>query len=395
MMVVILRAFPRRCVIPISVGLLGLIAAGIMAHPAWAEESIAREAVLLDMETSTVLFEKDADTPTMPASLTKMMTVYMVYERLRDGSLSLDDKFRVSETAWRKGGAKSGSSTMFLEPGMQVTVEDLLRGVIVQSGNDASIVLAESLAGSEMNFADAMTRRARELGLVSSTFKNATGWPDPGHVSTVRDLATLVQRTIHDFPQYYHYYGEKVFVYNGILQGNRNSLLYKNMGVDGLKTGYTQESGYGLASSAKRGDRRLILVAHGLPSKKARGRESERLLEWGFRDFNNYALFRAGDTVSDAEVWLGKSQTVPMVIKSGLVITIPRKARPKMKVAITYQGPVPAPITRGQLLARLVVTVPGREPIEARLVAGENVERLGLFGRFGAALNYILWGVSG
>ena len=395
MMVALSRIFPRRRVIPFSVGLLGLIVFGILAHPVWATETIAREAVLLDMETGAVLFEKDADTATMPASMTKMMTVYMVFERLRDGSLSLDDKFRVSETAWRKGGAKSGGSTMFLEPGTRVAVEDLLRGVIVQSGNDASIVLAEALAGSEENFADAMTRRARELGLDATTFKNATGWPDPGHVSTVRDLATLVRRTIQDFPQYYRYYGEKDFIYNGIRQGNRNPLLYKNMGADGLKTGHTEESGYGLAASAKRGDRRLVLVAHGLPSKKARGRETERLLEWGFREFNNYALFQAGDTVSDAEVWLGKSQTVPMVIESGLTITMPRKARREMKVAITYEGPVPAPITRGQPLAKLVVTAPGREPIEARLVAGENVERLGLFGRLGAALNYILWGVTG
>ena len=395
MMVAFSRIFPRCRMVPFAVGLLGLIVAGILAGPAAATETIAREAILLEMETGAVLFEKGADTPTIPASLTKMMTVYMVFERLRDGSLSLDDKFRVSETAWRKGGAKSGSSTMFLEPGTRAAVEDLLRGVIVQSGNDACIVLAEALAGSEEKFADAMTRRGQELGLQATTFKNATGWPDPGHVSTVRDLAILVQRTIQDFPQYYRYYAEKSFIYNGIRQGNRNPLLYKNMGADGLKTGHTQESGYGLASSAKRGDRRLILVVHGLPSKKARGRESERLLEWGFREFNNYALFQAGDTVSETEVWLGKNQTVPLVIEGGLTITMPRKARRQMKVAITYEGPVPAPVTRGQPLAKLVVTVPDREPIEARLVAGENVERLGLFGRLGAALNYILWGVSG
>ena len=389
------RIFRRCHVVPFSAGLLGLLVAGLLARPAAATETIAREAILLDMETGAVLFEKGADRPTMPASLTKMMTVYMVFERLRDGNLSLDDKFRVSETAWRKGGAKSGSSTMFLEPGTRVGVEDLLRGVIVQSGNDASIVLAEALAGSEANFAEAMTRRGQELGLEATTFKNATGWPDPGHVSTVRDLAILAKRTIENFPQYYRYYAEKDFIYNGIRQGNRNPLLYKDMGVDGLKTGHTQESGYGLAASAKRGERRLVLVVHGLPTKKVRGRESERLFEWGFREFDNYALFQAGDTVSEAEVWLGKIQTVPLVIESGLVITMPRKARRRMKVAITYEGPVPAPITRGQPLARLVVTAPDREPVEARLVAGENVERLGLFGRLGAALKYILWGVSG
>lgn len=395
MMVAFSRVFRRRRIVRFSVGLLGLIVAGMLSRPAAATETIAREAILIDMETGAVLFEKNADAPTMPASLTKMMTVYMVFERLRDASLSLDDKFRVSETAWRKGGAKSGSSTMFLEPGTRVGVEDLLRGVIVQSGNDACIVLAEALAGSEEKFAAAMTRRGQELGLEATTFKNATGWPDPGHLSTVRDLATLVKRTIEDFPQYYRYYGEKNFIYNGIRQGNRNPLLYKNMGADGLKTGHTQEAGYGLAASAKRGERRLVLVVHGLRSKKARGRESERLLEWGFREFNNYALFQAGDTVSEAEVWLGKSQTVPLVIESGLVITMPRKARRQMKVAITFEGPVPAPIAEGQPLARLMVTAPGQEPVEARLVAGENVERLGLFGRLGTTLNYILWGVSG
>lgn len=395
MMAAFPRMFAYHRIIPYSAVLLGLVVAGNLARPAAAIETIAREAILLDMETGAVLFDKGADAPTMPASLTKMMTVYMVFERLRDGSLSLDDKFRVSETAWRKGGAKSGSSTMFLEPGSRVAVEDLLRGVIVQSGNDACIVLAEALAGSEANFADAMTRRGQEMGLKATTFKNATGWPDPGHFSTVRDLAIVAKRTIQDFPHYYRYYSEKIFIYNGIRQGNRNPLLYKNMGADGLKTGHTQESRYGLASSAKRGDRRLILVAHGMPSKKARGRESERLLEWGFREFNNYALFRAGDTVSEAEVWLGESQTVPLVIESGLVITMPRKARRQMKVSITYEGPVPAPVSLGQPLAKLVVTAPGREPIEVRLVAGENVERLGLLGRLGAALNYILWGVSG
>ena len=365
------------------------------ARPAAAIETVSREALLIDMATGAVLFAKNADMPMPPASMSKMMTAHMVFERLRDGRLSLDDTFLVSRTAWRKGGARSGSSTMFLEPGRRVRVEDLLRGIIVQSGNDACIVIAEGLASSEEAFANEMTLRARELGLESTTFKNATGWPDSGHTSTARDLALLAQHTIEGFPEYYHYYSEKSFTYNGIRQGNRNPLLYKNTGADGLKTGHTKASGYGLAATATRGERRLILIVNGLPSVKARSRESERLMEWGFREFNNYALFKADDVVSDAEVWLGEAPTVPLVLGEDVVITLPRKARRQMKVTVTYDGPVPAPIAVGDKLARLVVTAPGIEPIEMPLSAGEEVQQLGFIGRLGAALKYILWGASG
>ena len=363
--------------------------------PARAIETIARQAILMDTTTGEVLFEKNADQLMAPASMSKMMTTYLIFERLRDGQLSLDDTFSVSETAWRKGGAKSGSSTMFLEPGTRVRVEDLIRGIIVQSGNDASIVIAEELAGSEEAFALEMNRRARELGLRDSTFKNATGWPDPGHVTTARDLAILAIRTIEDFPEFYHYYAEKEFTYNGIRQINRNPLIYKDIGVDGLKTGHTVDSGYGLAASAKRGDRRLILVVNGLLSRKARGREPERLLEWGFREFNNYTLFKAGDLVTEADVWLGRKAAVPLLIERDLVITLARKARLGMKVTVEYEGPIPAPVAKGDRLAKLVVTAPEREPLEVPLVAGADVERLSLFGRLGAALGYILWGQSG
>ena len=363
--------------------------------PARAIETIAREAILMDMTTGEVLFEKNADQAMAPASMSKMMTAYMVFERLRDGRLSLDDTFSVSETAWRKGGAKSGSSTMFLEPGNRVRVEDLIRGIVVQSGNDASIVIAEGLAGGEEAFALEMNRRAQELGLRNSTFKNATGWPDPGHETTARDLAILAIRTIEDFPEYYHYYTEKEFTYNGIRQINRNPLIYKDIGADGLKTGHTADSGYGLAASAKRGDRRLILVVNGLLSRKARAREPERLLEWGFREFSNYTLFKAGDRVSEADVWLGRDTAVPLLIEGDLVITLARKARLGMKVTVQYEGPIAAPIAKGDRLAKLVVTAPEREPLEVPLVAGADVERLSLFGRLGAALGYILWGQSG
>jgi D-alanyl-D-alanine carboxypeptidase (penicillin-binding protein 5/6) len=365
------------------------------AGRAGAIETMAREAFLMDMATESVLIEKNADAPMAPASMSKMMTVYMVFERLQDGRLSLDDTFSVSETAWRKGGAKSGSSTMFLKPGSRVRVEDLLRGIVVQSGNDASIVIAEGLSGSEKQFALEMNQRGRELGLESTNFVNATGWPEPDHRTTARDLARLAKRTIRDFPQHYHYYAEKTFTYNGIRQGNRNPLLYKDLGADGLKTGYTRESGYGLAATVKRGERRLILVVNGLPSVKARARESERLIEWGYREFDNYALFKAGERVTDAEVWLGTSPTVPLYIEGDLLITLPRKARRGMKVSVTYEGPIPAPIKAGDRLARLTVTAPDVDPIEVPLAAAEDVERLGFLGRLGTAWKSILWGVSG
>ena len=367
----------------------------VLANRAGAIETMAREAFVMDMATESVLIEKNADTPMAPASMSKLMTVYMVMERLQDGRLSLDDTFSVSETAWRKGGAKSGSSTMFLKPGSRVRIEDLLRGIIVQSGNDASIVIAEGLSGTEERFALEMNQRGREMGLEHTNFVNATGWPDPDHRTTARDLARLAKRTILDFPQYYHYYAEKTFTYNGIRQGNRNPLLYKDLGADGLKTGHTRESGYGLVATVKRGERRLILVVNGLPSVKARARESERLIERGYREFENYALFKAGERVIDADVWLGTSSTVPLYIESDLLITLPRKARRAMKVSVTYEGPIPAPIKAGDRLAQLTVTAPNVDPIQVPLVAAEDVERLGFLGRLGTALKSVLWGVSG
>jgi D-alanyl-D-alanine carboxypeptidase (penicillin-binding protein 5/6) len=358
-------------------------------------ETLARQAFLMDTTTGATLFEKEADQFMAPASMSKMMTAYMIFERLRDGRLSLDDSFPVSENAWRKGGAKSGGSTMFLEPGTRVRVEDLLRGIIVQSGNDACIVAAESLSVSEDAFADEMTIKGRELGLADTVFKNATGWPDPEHLTTARDLSILAARTIEDFSEYYHYYADKNFTYNGIRQGNRNPLLYKDIGADGLKTGHTSGSGYGLAASVVRGDRRLILVVNGLPSVKARSRESERLIEWGIREFKNYALFKRGEMVTDVPVWLGGSELVGAYVEDDIVITLAKDARRDMKVSVRYEGPVPAPIAAGDVIATLSVTAPRMEPIERPLRAVAPVHQLGVFRRLGAALKSILWGVSG
>lgn len=358
-------------------------------------ETQAREAILLDPQTNTVLLNKDGTTSMPPASMSKMMTVYMLFESLKDGRVSLEDKFRVSENAWRTGGAKSGSSTMFLPPNSEVKVEDLIRGIIVQSGNDACIVVAENLAGSEEAFAKRMTDKARELGMMNSTFANATGWPHPEHRTSALDLAILAERTINDFPEYFHYYSEREFTFNDIRQANRNPLLYGYAGADGMKTGHTEEAGYGLTGTATQGDRRLIVVVNGLESNRARSTESARLLDWGFREFGNYALFKAGDTVEIAPVWLGTAPTVEMKITRDVHITMTRKARRNMKVTVRYASPIPAPLAAGQQIGTLTVEAPGFETIETPLTSAADVGQLGMFGRLGAALEFLLWGESG
>ena len=367
-----------------SCGLILLLA---LASPAQAIETKAREAILMDAVTGAVLMEKDADVSMPPASMSKIMTAYMVFLRLKEGRLSLDDKLTVSEKAWRMGGSK-----MFVEVGKEVRVEDLLRGVVVQSGNDACIVLAEGLAGSEQAFAEEMTEVARDIGLTGSTFANATGWPNPGQRMTARDLATLARLTVQNFPDYYHYYSEKEFVWSDIRQGNRNPLLYKAIGADGLKTGHTEEAGYGLTASAVQDDRRLILVINGLESIRARAEESERLLRWGFREFGNYALFTANQAVDEAPVWLGETGSVPLVADKDVVLTLTRKARKGMKVSVNYTSPIPAPIREGEELAQLVVTPSEGASVSFPLYAGATVEQKGPFGRLVAAVEFLIFG---
>ena len=326
----------------------------VVATPgAKAIETQAKQAYLIDVATGSVLLEKNSDQPVAPASMSKLMTVYMVFELLKNGDLSLDDKFLVSKKAWRKGGSK-----MFVKVNSQVRVEDLLRGIIVQSGNDACIVFAEGLAGSEEAFADQMTERARELGLKESTFKNSTGWPHPEHLMSARDIAHLSIRLIRDFPDYYAMFREKNFTYNQINQGNRNPLLYRDSGADGLKTGYTEASGYGLAASALRGERRVVLVVNGLPSVRVRSSDSLRLIDWAFRAFENYSLFDKGGTVDQVDVWLGTEATVPLIIERDVKVTLQRRFRRKLTAKIVFTGPIPAPITKGTQIARLVVTAP-------------------------------------
>ena len=368
---------------------LWFYAALTTASGALALETSARQAILIDNVTGTTLFEKNADELMAPSSMSKIMTIYMIFDRLAEGGLKLDDTLPVSEKAWKKGGSK-----MFVRVGKRVLIEDLLRGIIVHTGNDASIVIAEGLAGDEEAFAAEMTRRSREIGLRDSVFKNASGWPQEGHMATARDLAVLARRTIQDFPQYYPYYAETSFTYNDIRQGNRNPLLYKDIGADGLKTGHTGAAGYGLTASVMRDDRRLILVVNGLPSARKRAYEAERLIEYGFREFGNYTLFEAGESIIEAHVWLGEAATVPLVIEEDLVTTFSRKARRGLQAKVVYDGPVPAPIAKGTPLGRLIVTAPGTDPIEMPLLAGADVDKLGPFRRIGAAVGYLIWGAT-
>jgi serine-type D-Ala-D-Ala carboxypeptidase (penicillin-binding protein 5/6) len=352
-------------------------------------ETEARNAYIIDFRTGAVLLDKNADERIPPASMSKMMFYYTVFSYLKDGKAKLDDMLPVSEKAWRTQGSK-----MFVPLGGKVKIEDLLRGVIIQSGNDACIVLAEGLAGSEQAFVDVMNKKAQEIGLTGSHFANVTGLPDPEHYMTARDLATLAKHIITDFPEFYKFESEKEFTYNGIRQGNRNPLLYKDVGADGLKTGHTEEAGYCLTASAVRDNRRIIMVLAGMPTMKSRVTESERLLEWAFREFGGYTLYKPGDTVDEADVWLGAETKVPLTVASDAVVTIPRRSRKDMKVTAVYDKPIKAPIAQGQNVGKLVVTVPGQNPTEFPLVAGASVERLGAMGRVGAALSYLVFGAK-
>lgn len=373
----------------------GLFLAIAVNGPATAQtfETTAKQSILVDYETGTVLFEKNADATMFPASMSKIMTALLVFDRLRDGTFTLETKLPVSEKAWRMGGSK-----MFVRVGEDVSVEDLLRGVIVQSGNDASIVFAEAIGGSEEAFAELMTKRALEIGLEGTVFRNATGWPDPDHVTTARDLAKLAGYVIREFPDNYTYYSETEFTYGKSLDGkpikqsNRNPLLYQGVGADGLKTGHTEAAGFGLTASGIRSDRRLVMVIHGLESVRARSQESRRLFDWGFRNFANYALFKAGDTVETASVWLGDKPTVALVLKDDFIVTLPRASRSGMKVAVKYQGPISTPIAKGQQVAVLEVSGSGIEPIRRPLFADEDVGQLAFFGRIGSAISYIIFG---
>ncbi|CAN5841592.1 D-alanyl-D-alanine carboxypeptidase family protein [soil metagenome] len=349
--------------------------------------TLGRQAFMVDPQTSSVLLFKDADKPMHPSSMAKMMTIYIVFDELKAGRLKLDTRFRVSEKARSMGGSR-----MFVELGSEVTVEDLIKGMIVLSGNDACVVIAEGLAATEESFAERMTAKAREIGMTGSVFKNASGWPAEGQWSTARDLAVLSWRTIEDFPQYYKYYSESNWTYNNIKQDNRNRLLRTTAGTDGLKTGHTEEGGYGQAASAVRDGRRLILVVNGLTSMAERAQETSRLMEWGFREFANTTVFRAGDTVVEAPVWLGTQEKVPLVVNRAIQITAPSGQGVSPRVVARFEGPLSAPIAKGTKLGTAAVTLPDGRVIEYPLEAGVDVERLGVFGRVTTMLRHYMFG---
>jgi serine-type D-Ala-D-Ala carboxypeptidase (penicillin-binding protein 5/6) len=365
----------------------GSVAAEPPAKSASGIETQAKHALILEVETGAVLLDKGTDERIPPASMSKIMTAYIVFGMLKEGRAALTDQLPVSERAWRLQGSK-----MFVPIGGSISIDDLLKGVIIQSGNDACLVLAEGLAGSEEAFVELMNQKAKEIGLKDSHFADVSGLPNPDHWMTARDLATLAIHTIKDFPEYYHYYSEMDYEFNNIKQGNRNPLLYKNAGADGLKTGHTEEAGFSLTASVKRDNRRIILVLNGLPTMKARAQESERLIEWAFREFNDYRLFAASDKVDDGEVWLGAEPKVPLSVSKDLVVTLPRKLRKDMKVTIEYDRPISAPIQKGETVGKVVVTAPDMAPVEAPLIAAASVERMNPWGRIATLAGYLVWG---
>ena len=355
---------------------------------AYALETKAKQAILIDDTTNTVLFEKNADESMHPSSMSKLMTVYITFSRLKDGTLKLTDEFPVSEAAWSKQGSKG-----FMELGSTVDVEDLIQSIVIQSGNDACIVMAEGIAGSEENFAKLMNETAAKLGMKHSHFVNATGWPDDDHLMTARDLALLAQHIIHDFPEYYHYFSELEFTHHGIRQYNRNLLLHSNIGVDGLKTGHTDIAGYGITASAKDAEgRRLLVVVNGLSDEKERASEAEMLLRAGFRDYKPLMLAKSGQEIDRLPVWMGEQKNVAAIPAKDVSIIVPVQDRDKVTFAIRYQSPLKAPITKGTPIAELVATVPNQQSIVIPLVAGEDVTALGAMQRILPNLSYYLFG---
>lgn len=343
-------------------------------------ETAAPHAIILDAATGEILFEKDARAPVPPASMTKIMTADIVFAALEDGTLTPETEFTVSEEAWRRGGAASGSSTMFLDVNSKVSVDDLLSGIIIQSGNDACIVLAEGMAGSETAFAERMTARARDMGLENTTFRNATGWPHPEHRMSTLDLARLAKQQIENFPQYYPIYAERSFTWNNIKQSNRNPILGRVTGVDGLKTGHTQEAGYGLVGSALRGEDRRIIVINGLSSEGERRDVATRLMEAAFSQFRVYDLHAQGEAIADVDVFMGKADKVAVALTQDIRKGLPIADRKTVSSEVNFTT-LAAPVTKGQKVAELMVTIPGR-PVETYdLVAMDDVERKGLFAR--------------
>jgi D-alanyl-D-alanine carboxypeptidase (penicillin-binding protein 5/6) len=337
-------------------------------------QTIAPTAILMDAESHAVLFEKNADEPTAPASMAKTMTAEVVFNEIKNGRLNFDSEFTISENAWRKGGGGSGGSSMFAKVNTPVRLEDLLRGLIVQSGNDAAIAIAEGVAGTEDNFARMMNERAKQIGLTKSAFRNATGYGHPEQKTTVRDLSRLALHIIETYPDLYKIFGEREFTWNKIRQQNRNPLLFLDIGADGLKTGNIDESGYGLIGSAVQNDQRLIVVVNGLKTAKDRAAESRKLLDWGFRAFESQQLFAEGQVVGEAQVFGGNRRSLPLVSKKPVRVLVPRGDGERVTARIIYTGPLKAPVQKGAEVARLQVNRGDMQALEMPLYANEDVQ---------------------
>ena len=355
----------------------------------------ARTAILQDYLSGEILYEKEADKSIYPASMTKIMTAIVAFDLIRSGDLSLDEKFFVSENAWRLSSA--GYSSMFIMVGDEVSVENLLKGIIIASGNDACVALAEGIAGTEDEFAIMMTAKAKEIGMDNTNFANSSGINNTENVSTVRDIMLMSNYLIKEFPEEYEYFAEKEFTWDRtggdpITQGNRNPLLYKNLGADGIKTGYLAVEKYSLASSVDRNGRRLIAVGSGFNTKNDRSRESAKLLTWGLTNFDLVEIAKANTPIDDLDVWLGKKETVKAYVKNDIYKTIPKARKKLLKVSLNYNGPINAPIKKDDLLGKLKLTYKGDFIAEYDLLAFENVKKLNIFSRLMKSINFLIWG---
>ncbi len=355
--------------------------------------SPAKQAHVTDFATGKVLFSKDADAPMKPASMAKIMTIFVAFQRIADGQLGMDDKFIVSEKAWKKGGSRT-----FLEVGKTVSVRELLYGIIVQSGNDAAIVLAEGISGTENAFADEMNFWAKKIGMKNTNFQNSTGWPDPDQTTTAADLNIMTSELIRRFPankypNLYPIFAEREYTYNKISQPNRNPLIYGSAGADGLKTGYTKESGYGLVGSAERDGQRVIMVLNGMTSMKQRSAEARRLMDLMFREFKIYRFFDKGQPVNQANVWLGNATKIDLVLDEPLHLLLSYQERRDLKLSVQWLDPVPAPILAGDQLGTLTVDING-DSRKLVLRAGHDIPVLGMFDRVSAAVKYLIFGAS-
>ena len=355
----------------------------------------ARTGILMDYDSEEILFELDPEAKIYPASMTKIMTSIIAFDLLKKNKLSLDDLFTVSENAWRL--SQSGFSSMFIMINDQVSVENLLKGIIIASGNDACVALAEGIAGSEENFAEMMNEKAMEIGMTSTNFTNSSGINDPDNISTVRDIAIMSKYLIKNYPKYYELFKEKNFTWDRtggdpIKQGNRNPLLYKNVGVDGVKTGYLAVEKYSLASSMKKKDRRLIAVVSGFATKNLRSSESLKLLNWGYRNTNTFEVSKSNETIFELQTWLGDKDKIKVTTNEDYYITINKKNIRNLEVALKYDGPIVAPIQKGEEIASLIVSSKGEIIKELPLYAAENLKKVNFFKSLVTSINYLIWG---